>query len=741
MGVVLLIPLILLLLGQASAPAPASDPRFERLSNGMRVILIEDQSVPIVSAQLWTRVGWTADPPEQQGLCEATRQSLAERAPPLIELRARGVWVDSATLPDAHYFHLVAPRDTLESLLDALAARDGRATATLPVHTPAACAPDEDGVTRALRRRLFPAGPYSKRDGGPSTFPAADITEFERVWRAPESMTLLLIGDLSPPRALEAVRARFSCPWRAPQRRASLDLPKGERLSMDCGLPSDALRYSLLTPAIGDYLNAAVDVLLQRLLNRFDGPLAADLAGAGFTVASWRREEWRDAGVLELRLLDRVGSAGTPSERADRAGAMISGALERAIDEWPKPETLRRARALALQERLQKMASTTDRWRRWGELEVIGGDLLLNRFDTRQVEHVGVIDAQQAAMLLREARTVVAYGSKRAVSETPPSSKSLTSGDRPDAQPRARLSGVEGLGILASAGAARLSAPIFGPKATTHEAAGVQIEVLSHASPLWWTSIMSPGAPSEQRPSSDAGQREWQDFATYRSVSFVQGIGAARVTAPPASLLPALEALARRGLIRTGDRLRLVGELRDSDVKWLTRELPGFLAAAPAPTPTAGGWDSNSLGTLERLRLAPLRLQAPITTSVDVLAAAAVAWLTGPPRRWGLEIDSAREFRWTCDLQISGELVVTAGLGSDLSVEDAALRTHVAGLKELSDVSLMTALHHAQATRWQTLLFGEALLEQGAIERVAAPEQEILAAMRRALAGLPGDVR
>lgn len=92
-------------------------PRVERLDNGLRVVIVEDHTLPLVSVQLWYRVGSAYDDPENPGLCHVTRTILEHRDDAALRLRAAGVRFESRTLRDADYFASVLPPNFLEYVL------------------------------------------------------------------------------------------------------------------------------------------------------------------------------------------------------------------------------------------------------------------------------------------------------------------------------------------------------------------------------------------------------------------------------------------------------------------------------------------------------------------------------------------------------------------------------------------------------------------------------------------------
>src|SRR4030095_6263958 len=85
-----MVPLVLALLLQQ----PTEAPRFERLDNGLRICIVEDHSLPLVSVQLWFKVGSSYAPPDKPGLTHVAAALLSKRG------RMISVEAGERTLPD-----------------------------------------------------------------------------------------------------------------------------------------------------------------------------------------------------------------------------------------------------------------------------------------------------------------------------------------------------------------------------------------------------------------------------------------------------------------------------------------------------------------------------------------------------------------------------------------------------------------------------------------------------------------
>ena len=101
----------------------AAQPRMERLDNGLRVAIVRDHTLPLVSVQLWYRVGSAFDDPKNPGLCHVTRTILEHRDDAALRLGAAGVRFESRTLRDGCCFASVLPPNFLEDALQIEAER------------------------------------------------------------------------------------------------------------------------------------------------------------------------------------------------------------------------------------------------------------------------------------------------------------------------------------------------------------------------------------------------------------------------------------------------------------------------------------------------------------------------------------------------------------------------------------------------------------------------------------------
>ncbi|MBU0617991.1 MAG: insulinase family protein [Planctomycetes bacterium] len=431
-------------------------PRFERLDNGLRVVIVEDHALPLVSVQLWYHAGSACDPPEHPGLCAVARAILEHRADATLTLRAAGVRFESHTERDACYFSTVLPPTLLERVLAIEAARMRPLTVTPEALQQAfdavvrACAEAVDDpnyvVTQHVLASMFPDHPYqhppgfvaqSLKDRSPD-----EVSQFLRRWFVPSNATLFVLGDVSTVKALDQIRRRFSeLECLEPPRRPEAKRLKPGIIRVSMPDPRRAgVTVAWRTAPLGYFENAAIDVLMHRLCNTVDGPLAQRLAEIGCEPPRWQRHAWRDAGMLVLSVNPREGADLHDPRKIE---ALIAEELANAAREAPAEIKHNRARALAMREALNRTAAFADRAHELGACQAIAGDALLADFAVSRIASVAVANVWQAAAELTNARTVILRASTS-------SDKAGSASLRDSRRPTSRVSGEPRLPVEAS---------------------------------------------------------------------------------------------------------------------------------------------------------------------------------------------------------------------------------------------------------------------------------------------------
>ncbi|MBU0639282.1 MAG: insulinase family protein [Planctomycetes bacterium] len=584
--------LALLVATVALAQATLLEPRFERLDNGLRVAIVEDHTLPLVSVQLWYRIGSAEDGAGQPGLCHLARTVLEHRADAALKLTAAGVRFASRTLRDACYFSSLLPPDLLEYVLDVEAERLQPRPVTpeeLSLCRNAAArhyglcpANPQNLAWRHVLAAMFPDHPYQH----PPEFVAeslqnltpADLSNFVDRGFAPSNATLFVIGDVSHVRGLELIRQRFAAlPWRPAPRRSDIPTVAPETIEVEVpGGPHGSVDIVWLAPPAGHFENAALDVLMQQLCNPIDGPLPKRLAAAGIaTPPRWRRESWSEYGVVWLSIAATESASAGPTAEPDSDGAptvnrlcqIVQQELTTAQTRLPTEIQHNRARALARRRVSRERARFGDRALQLATSEIVSGNLLLAEFVPAQIAGVGAADVQQAARTLGEARLVVVHR---------PASASPTD-DHAAAQPRGNelpkpLSATPPL-LLASADALQMLAvyagrspmvPSRAPPArpTTHPVVtGVTLTVcpVPGLLPIEVRTTVGPGVPAAAvlaTGSTRHSLREIRDYISYHGLELAamerSGAAGLRSQGPPEETAQMIELQAE--LLRYGAR-------------------------------------------------------------------------------------------------------------------------------------------------------------------------------------------
>lgn len=221
------------------APPPAStDPKipFEKytLDNGLEVILIQDQSVPLVAVSVWYHVGSGLESPGKSGFAHLFEHMLFQGSKHVGEDRHFDILqqigasaINGTTNPDRTNYFEVVPSNQLET---ALWLESDRMGYLLPVLTQQSLANQIDVVRNERRQRydnvpygqtrlwlaelLYPEGhPYRYLTiGRHEDLEAAtldDVVAFYKTWYVPANATLTIAGDFEVATVKELVQRWF----------------------------------------------------------------------------------------------------------------------------------------------------------------------------------------------------------------------------------------------------------------------------------------------------------------------------------------------------------------------------------------------------------------------------------------------------------------------------------------------------------------------------------------------------
>ncbi len=402
---------------QPSAAPPAAlphgpEPRFEQLPSGIRLCVIEDDSLPLVSVQLWFRNGSAADPPDRPGMTHLVRTLLAQREPAATALYRCGVRYEARTLRDACAFSSTAPAEAWRFLLRV---ERTRLEPLRPTTTELAAGLDRVAGEWALRAALPPDGPPdalvavlfgNHRYARPPEFAGAqlaaatadEVAGHHDRWFAAAQATLFVTGAVSAVEVIDEFKRTFAgLPYRDPLRTSDArpEPPAGQSLfAADNAGGETRIEMVMPAPAYGDLDRAAIDVLMHHLLPPSGGLLRTALAEVQDARVEWRQTPWRDGGLLWLAITWR---GATPT---DRVLDVVLQVFERAATEMPSPPALLAARSRALAAIRRSVDGLAARSESFAAFEVLGGDVLLEPYEAACVRRAASRDVVRAAQFL-----------------------------------------------------------------------------------------------------------------------------------------------------------------------------------------------------------------------------------------------------------------------------------------------------------------------------------------------------
>ena len=397
-----------------------------RLENGLTVIVLEENSLPVVSTQVVYKSGSRDETAGKTGLAHflehlafRASENFPNGAATSAIYDAGGEWHGYTWLDQTTYYSTM-PADGLDLLLSIEADRMARVTID-----PAAIEAEKGAVITEMRgyqndpasvlfdavvATAIQAHPYRNNTIGYESDVAAltveDARDFYARHYSPVNAVLAIVGDVDPEAAIERARAHFAgLPGRpVPPRMAAVEPPQSGLRRIDLAGPVSRqyLRIAYPAPAASSP-DFAPFLLIQQMLSGGSGinfrqndwgtPSAQGsvLAGAADDMASWFIPT-ADPYVFLL--------SASIDEGADRAG--LEGELESRIAAFSKIEPsaadLDAARAAVREQLTFDLETTEDAAHQLAFFEGIGAYATLMRLDD-------LLAAVTAADLQRVART------------------------------------------------------------------------------------------------------------------------------------------------------------------------------------------------------------------------------------------------------------------------------------------------------------------------------------------------
>ncbi len=401
------------------------------LPNGLKVIVVQDQSSPVCEFQTWFTAGSAWDPPGKGGLAHLLEHLMfrGTRAVPDSGfdeiMEEHGVYVNAATWLDWTSYRASLPADALSLVLGLEADRVSGLLIDAEVFTSELevvrnerrqfVDNDPDGLaSEVLLETLFGSHPYSRPVLGTEkdldALTAKDCRQFYRQVYTPQMASLVVVGPHAPEEVLELVSATHGRLRRKLGAVAAITPPAPLKASVDLQRhwPVNQPRLSLayLVPDAASPQQVALKVLAEILAgaescpfnNRVVEELSLSLSVEALCAGMGQ------GGIFEVHLEPREASPAV----MDQLLAEFDAEIQRLATKGPSQEDLDAARNRMRISVLRGAIGVEGRCSLLGEYQATTGDYrrvfgYCDALDTMQVKDVAAV----AAAYLRHSHRVV----------------------------------------------------------------------------------------------------------------------------------------------------------------------------------------------------------------------------------------------------------------------------------------------------------------------------------------------
>lgn len=395
------------------------------LDNGLKVVVREDHRSPIVTAQLWIKVGSSYEPPGQSGLSHALEHMVYKGSSKACAgeftaiLEKLGASENAVTGTDFTVFHQTLSSGragvAFEILADLMSTAELNAqdfSPELKVIQEERRMHVDDDITASAHERLksiaYPASGYRTPTIGwmhdLQRMNAVQLQQWYQTWYSPGNATLVVVGDVVP----EQIKALAQQYFGHLEQRATPVVPApvelasaGERsLTLYAPIPAPRLIMSFNAPSLATAPGQRTAHALRLLDVLLAGSNSArikqqlQLSEAIFTEVHSEYDAFnRGDSLLTISTQLNPDKLKDPDEALDRLWKVIDALKDKAPEaaELERAKNLLIANAVYAQDDLDGQAHTL------GLLESIGLDRRLADQDTDELNKVTPLDIQQAA--------------------------------------------------------------------------------------------------------------------------------------------------------------------------------------------------------------------------------------------------------------------------------------------------------------------------------------------------------
>ena len=397
-----------------------------RLGNGMSVVLVPDERVPVSAASLWYRVGSAHERPGRGGFAHLFEHMMFQGSANVGKgqhfglVQAAGGRTNAYTGLDATVYNDTVPSHELElvlwleadrmaTLADALTQEkldNQRSVVQNERRKRVDNAPYGTWEERAYRLAFEPEHPYHHSAWGSMAELAAasldEVRDFFRTHYRPNAAVLVLAGDLDPDRAMELVERHFGPIAPIPAGadaapslgRTDAVATGGSRDEVRGEGPVPRLYVAVTVPPFGAPGYAAADLVVDLLASGRASRLHARLvreSQVAQSVEAWITELTLGASLV---LVEVTGRAGVAPQRIEAA---VDAELDRLALEPPRDGELERVRAFRQARRAKTWQKAGERADRIGLYACLLGDPSLAFGERARDDDIGPAEVLEVA--------------------------------------------------------------------------------------------------------------------------------------------------------------------------------------------------------------------------------------------------------------------------------------------------------------------------------------------------------
>jgi zinc protease len=305
-----------------------------RLDNGLRVLVCEDHSAPVVAYHTWYRVGSRHEKVGKTGLAHLFEHLMFNETENLgpgeldRKLEEAGAESNAATWLDWTQYNIAVPKDRLPLVakieserMQRLVLRDPQVTSEKEVVANERRYRVDDDVEGAVSELLWATAFEKHAYRWPTigwmadieAFTTEDCRAFYDTFYAPNNATIVIVGDVTEKRALELVVKEYGHiePSTIPDEDVRPEPPQSTERRVEVKKPAatEKLVIGYHSPALGDFDHPALSLLAEVLFggraSRVHRRLVRELEIA--VDVSGSVGPFRDPGLFEIYVSAREG--------------------------------------------------------------------------------------------------------------------------------------------------------------------------------------------------------------------------------------------------------------------------------------------------------------------------------------------------------------------------------------------------------------------------------------------------